>query len=256
MNTHDTGTATAAEAHDTNEETQGSVHDIGRKDEIRDMGFRTEHLKSGWHAYEVFGDRKVPENGDGFGSIQELAAAVREEIARTGLSDGALQPGTDNGDEDEFDAVENIIDAEEVDDDESDEFPTARIDEGNDPDEDEDEDEDDEFKTVEIEEDTGGVRLPGVRELGNHELNNAVLKYHSIKMDRVSLTAKEIAARDEMKLIAAKHEDLFVPDPDNTGCVIYNAAGIICRKRITHDEKFETEESKGDEPKRRGKKNK
>ena len=59
----------------------------------------------------------------------------------------------------------------------------------------------------------GNAFLPGTAPRVNKQLSAAILKYHSIKMDRVALTAQETAARDEMKTIAHIHDALYVPDP-------------------------------------------
>ena len=270
MNT-DAGSATGfAEATETEDTNAPQTWDVAKRDEINDLGFMSQQTADGWVAHEALGDDDAEAIGP-FETIGELLTAVKKHVEEHGINAIAeedkpiitqLESGSFTAyrasapqitgagltreealydlkvaeDEakadaaDDMDEIERVIagqpaviDADEIDEDEADE----QLDDG----------------TFEVTETAKGPRLPGVTEIGNTELTAAVLKYHSVKMERVELTKKETLARDEMKAIAAKHEDLFVPDPENTGCVIYNASGIICRKRITHEEKFETEAS-------------
>ena len=244
----DTGTATAeAEITDEIIESTPSIVDVAKKDELADLGFRGDHLKSGWVASEMLGDRRVGP----FDTLDQLVVAVREEVQKTGVptADGFE---TVNLDEpiagDEMDRIEEIIgeadegyheDGPELDEDELDEdvfsdgFSEAE--------------EEAESETVELKADSRGNRyMPGMEPQVNKELTDAVGKYHAIKTERVALTRKEIEARDELKVAAERHANLFVPDPDNSDCMVYRAGDLICRRKTTHEEKFVTEIADGD----------
>lgn len=256
------------------------VHDVAKRDEINDLGFNSQQTADGWVAHETLGDDDAEAIGP-FETIGELLTAVRQHVVENGVvvdaeyveEEAIEDPIVTQLESGSFTAyrpsaphiVGAGLSAEEALYDLSVATAEAKVDAAGDMDEiervieggrlevgstdivevDEDEADEDEADdgNFEVTETAKGPRLPGVTEIGNKELTAAVLKYHSFKMERVEASRKEVSSRDEMKAIAAKHEDLFVPDPENTGCVIYNASGIICRKRITHEEKFETEAS-------------
>ena len=292
--------AVSEEAEETSSNGGGNTYDVAKRDEITDLGFRTEHTKNGFLAYEILGDRRVPESGDGFGTIAELVTAVKAEVQKTGVSDAALQGGdeapamegaiefdddiiteeivgsegmkayrrgrpeltgaglnaaeaiedlklaeTEAGithederaepqpEEDELDAVENIIDADEID---PDEEPAEQFEELGEAAE-----ELAEGDTVITVESTGQQRMPGMGRVVNQELTDAALKYHSIKMERVALSRKEAVAKDELAVMVKKHENLFEADPDNSDSKIYYAGDIIVRDQKKYDEKITTE---------------
>ncbi len=88
----------------------------------------------------------------------------------------------------------------------------------------------------------GNTYLPGQGPKVNRQLSAAIINYHRIKLDRVAMTAKETAAKDEMKAIAQRFDDLYVPDPKKPGTKIYRVDNIISRRAMTSEEKFTTEE--------------
>lgn len=215
----DTG-AGVAEA-DTIEETPPNIVDIAKKDELIDLGYRGDHLQSGWVASEMLGDDRVGP----FNTLNELVVAVRERVQENGVqSDEFEAVDLDDGELDRIEAIigepdESFIDA--------------------DPDE---EALSDEPGEIELDADSKGNRyMPGMAPKVNQELTDAVGKYHAIKTERVALTRKETDAKDELKVVAARHANLFVPDPDNSDSMIYRAGDLILRKKITHEEKFMTE---------------
>lgn len=250
MNTEDSFGAAAVAVSEEAEETSstnggGNTYDVAKRDEITDLGFRTEHTKNGFLAYEILGDRRVPENGEGFGTINELVVAVREEVQKTGVSS---EPAVDDfeavelseADEaDELDAGENIIDADEIDPDEA----------GPEQFEELGEQEDLPQGAVELTEEpnTGQIRLPGQARVVCQELTDAALKYHAIKTERVMLTAKETAAKDELKMAVAKNASFLTKDPDNSDAMIYVAGqtadgkNIVVRDQKKYEEKITTE---------------
>lgn len=243
---HDTGTATAEAA--TTDEPIGSTPalvDIAKKDELADLGFRGDHLKSGWVGSEMLGDRRVGP----FDTLAELVVAVREEVQKTGVLPNADGFETVDLDEpiegDEMDRIEAIIG--EADEGYHEEGPELDEDEtiGDAPDDLPESDESEGM--VELKADSrGNTYMPGMEPQVNQELTNAVGKYHAIKTERVALTRKETEARDELKVAAERHANLFVPDPDNSDCVIYRAGDLVCRKKTTHEEKYVTEIADGD----------
>lgn len=62
------------------EEADISTFDVGKRDEISSLGFRTEHLKDGLTAYEMLGDRVI--KGDDY---TDLLTKVRAAVQETGI---------------------------------------------------------------------------------------------------------------------------------------------------------------------------
>jgi hypothetical protein len=93
-----------------------------------------------------------------------------------------------------------------------------------------------------LEADVKGNRyLPGVEEVVDSQIAAAAGKYHAIKTDRVAMTAKEIAAKDELTEICHAKRHLFKADPDNSNSRIYKAGGIVVRISNEWKEKISTE---------------
>lgn len=253
MNLEDTAGAATATA-DTDTIREPKTHDVAVRDEITDLGFRTEHLQSGYIAFELLGDRRIPEDGGGFATQGELLAAVRTEVAKSGVTPDRLEADREElpepvavGETEGFDEIERVIDGkplsmEIVDDD-------AGL-EQRDPDEIETDEIDTDPVAIEtyVEPGSGQGRLPGNPLVINQPLTDATLEYHSIKLERVALSAKEKAAKDQMKAVAAQHPKAFFVDPDNSEDLIYVAGqtadgkDIVCRKKKTWVEEFVTEE--------------
>lgn len=223
-------------------EKEPTTFDIGKRDELMDLGFRTEQTVDGFRAHELLGERQVPPpDQEPAGSLALLVALVREEVQRTGVSDSA-RVGSDqvNGGEPQNGAAAGLVNFESI----------SEIDD-TDPDEQQGTLEDDlESDTIEItEEASGQMRLPGQSRTICQELTTAALKYHSVKLERVGLMAKEKEAKDELKIAAAKHGKFFVEDPDNSDSKIYVAAqtadgkNIVVRDQKKFEEKITTEET-------------
>lgn len=90
----------------------------------------------------------------------------------------------------------------------------------------------------------GNPYLPGAEEVVDRLLAEAAGKYHSIKLERTALSAKETDARNELAELVHAKKSLFKVDPDNTDSKIYKAGGIIIRVKNEWSEKITTEESK------------
>jgi hypothetical protein len=219
-----------------------------------DLGFRVEQNVDGFVAFELMGDRQVPPaDQEPAGLLPLLVTLVREEVQRTGISDGA-RVGSDFVDgkleEEEPASPEsapgsvNFKDIVEVDDRDPDEELSTLEDDLNT----DDEDIDDDAAIITEEADGQGI-LPGQERKVCQPLTDAALAYHAAKNDRVAATAKETATRDQLKLMATKYDEHFVQDPENSDSKIYvagvtgNGKKIIVRDQKKYEEKITTEES-------------
>jgi len=87
----------------------------------------------------------------------------------------------------------------------------------------------------------GQVYLPGQAPIVDQQIADAAGKYHAIKTERVALTAKETAARDELVAICHIKPELFTSDPDNTNSKIYKVGDLVVRISEEKKEKITTE---------------
>lgn len=183
---------------------KAAMVDVAAVDELKQLGFRLENLKSGFCAYEIHGERV-------FGpadSIQALLTHVKMnignkiELPKDGDSATATASGDAPSETGDVDTEETELSADS----------------------------------------NGNAFLPGTAPKVNKQLSAAILKYHRIKMDRVQLTAQETAAREEMTTIAHMHDALYVPDPKKPGTKIYRVDNVISRKKVVEEEKYTTEE--------------
>jgi chaperonin cofactor prefoldin len=97
-------------------------------------------------------------------------------------------------------------------------------------------------KVTKIKEDSRGNRyLDGMEPVVDQEIAAAAGKYHAIKTERVALTTKEVAAKDELAEVCHRKKEFFKVDPDNTNAKIYKVGDLVVRIQNEFKEKISTE---------------
>lgn len=245
------GTAVAEETEEMRaptSEPKGETYDVSKRDEVRDLGFRTEQTKNGFIAYEILGDRRVPDKGPGFKGIDELLSAVKAEVQKTGVSSAAL--GGDEGEaatekvcgnpspveghfcsrplghEGTCDASADFVDAEEI---------GLDDDLGIDPDEEED-------GLVKITETAKGPRLPHMHETSDPQLASAAGDFMAANNEWKEKGKLRKQKLEELRATAHLKEHLFKKDPENTNAMICVVGGIVIRLNNETKETIEVEE--------------
>lgn len=228
--------ATAVAENET--EREPTTFDISKRDELMDLGFRVEQNVDGFVAFELMGDRQVPPaDQEPAGSLPVLVTLVREEVQRTGISDGA-RVGSDfvDGKLEEEPASPsagsvNFKDIVEVDDRDPDEELSTL------------EDDLDENLEIELEEDgKGNAYLPGTAPIVDQHIANAAGKAKAINTEWKEAGKKRKMAYDELIVLCHTKEHLFKPDPENTHAKIYKVGGFIIRLKNETKEKVEVDD--------------
>lgn len=178
-------------------------------DAVASYGWRPEHMELGFTATRVSDEFQIGP----FESLSVLLSEVQTEAKVAG--------------EEAFDLGSSTLDEEATEDDPL-EDQSSKI--------------EDQSEEVELEADSQGrTFLPTMAPIVDQQVADAAGKYHAIKTERVALTARETAARDELVAICHIKPELFKADPDNSNSKIYKVGDLVIRISNEVKEKITTE---------------